>query len=994
MEYGRTISPNGSLASAPRADESPWRQLRTSLVGRVSIAIGALSTILTLLLTSLGSPLIENYEMRRKMDYFDEMLNAFESTARIACYTGDSILAAEVTQGLATNPAVAAVQIFTGELLLAEKVQTPSHPIAQMQTIEIRRALNSPFDDRRAVGKIVLTLDRTFISALAARYSQWLIGILLVEAAIVTLFVALATLRIVVRPITLVVRDLREIEGRVDKPLTVPQGHESDEIGQLSNAFNRMIASAAALLDDARDMTDKIAQSEKRFRTLAENSPDIIARFSASGDLIFANPSCTRETGLEAGGAGAPIPPGAWRPAMRLEHFRAAVQQVAISGHPCSVHWEWERGSEPVCHEIHMVAEYNADGSLVGVLAIGRDISARRAAERLLLHESTHDSLTGLPNRTLFNDRLQQAIRQARREGRCCAVIFADLDDFKQVNDSLGHTVGDRLLQTVSQRMVRALRESDTVARQGGDEFVILIDDISTGADIETVLQKLSRAIGEPCEINGHTLIANASLGGAVFPDDGADADTLMRNADMAMYAAKEGGRGQYRLFRGEMSETLADWTAMSSDLRRAIENNELTLHYQPKVDLRSGEFTGMEALVRWHHPQRGAISPARFIPVAERNGLIGAIGDWVLHEACRQMRAWLDAGLLPRCVAVNLSATQCRGGQLPDHIGNALTRHGVPASFLEVEITESIMMEDAEESARVLWAVRDMGVKVSVDDFGTGYSSLSYLKKLPVDKLKIDKSFVDDIETDTNDVEIIKAIIAMAHSLDLSIVAEGVETSAQAGFLHAAGCEQIQGYLYSRPLSADDMTAWLSANDRTYVAAPPTQKEGGQHPSCLARELSAAMKNSPHPMWRYDPDCRRISANATFVGLSGQPIDEIIGKRPRDLQDTPSARHYEETIKGVIASGEPTELEYTWPIHDGSMMTSRVRFIPEFDGTGRVVSVLALGRDITRLVEGRNSLPLRNFAPPAWIANTQNESRAIESTAPARPNIRRDIGR
>jgi diguanylate cyclase (GGDEF)-like protein len=437
-----------------------------------------------------------------------------------------------------------------------------------------------------------------------------------------------------------------------------------------------------------------------------------------------------------------------------------------------------------------------------------------------LLHQANHDVLTGLPNRSLLKDRLQHALAQSRRDGRRVAVIFIDLDNFKDVNDSLGHNVGDELLKMLASRLLGILRESDTVARLGGDEFVILLEDFANSHDLDAVVQKTFEAITQPCEISQQRIYPGASMGIAVHPGDGDDVDSLMRNADTAMYVAKERGRNDYRFFSSDMNDELHKWIELSNDLRSALEHREFSLHYQPKVRLDDGQLAGMEALIRWSHPRLGMVSPATFIPVAEKCGLIGAIGQWVLNEACRQARAWLDDGLDPGRVAVNLSAIQCQGTQLPNEIRHILQAHGLSGEHLEVEITESIVMADTAESIRAFWALRDMGVRVSVDDFGTGYSSLSYLKRLPVDNLKIDKSFIDDIETDRNDEEIIRAIIAMAHSLNLEVIAEGVETQSQLEHLRATGCDQIQGYYFSRPIPASDMTTMLRDEKSLTLAA------------------------------------------------------------------------------------------------------------------------------------------------------------------------------
>jgi diguanylate cyclase (GGDEF)-like protein/PAS domain S-box-containing protein len=799
------------------------RILRTRLVTRISLVIGIVGTSLALLFAAAGSTFIRDFEYSRQLAQLGDLLASVESTARIACFTGDKTLATEVARGVATNPAVAAVRIIAGDAVLAQIAKPASD---NTEPSLVRRSVSSPFDDRMVVGEIIVTADGSFIHSQASAYSRYFILALMLEAIAVTIMVALIMVRIVVKPITQLAERLRRFEIQGIEHLPLPDGHEENEIGRLARAFNRMIDGMSDLLARKEAMSEEIAHSERRFRTLAENSPDIIARFDLDGTLVFANPAFLREIGEAPEGEENEGAVSIWRPAMPFEQFKARMKLAIATGRPDCVYWEWETHGGPVCHEIHMVAEYDKDGAPVGVLAIGRNISERRQVERQLRHQATHDALTGLPNRFLLKDRLERAVAQARREDRAVAVIFIDLDNFKDVNDRFGHDAGDELLVLLATRMRDALRESDTVARLGGDEFIIMLENAGTGHDLDAVVQKLFESISRPCELSGHRVYPSASFGIAVHPRDGDDGDTLMRNADTAMYAAKEMGRNGYRFYSADMNDELTEWLELSAGLHQAIENREFELYYQPKARLDTGEFVGMEALLRWRHPVRGMVPPSLFVPIAEKNGLIGAIGDWVLNEACRQARAWLDVGLHPGRIAVNLSAAQCSGSRLTDQVRAVLAAHGLQGRHLEVEITESIVMNDAEESIRSFWNLRDIGVEVSVDDFGTGYSSLSYLKRLPVNNLKIDKSFVDDIDSDPNDAEIIRAIIAMAHSLKLGVIAEGVETAAQIECLRAAGCDLFQGYFYSRPLPPAAIAELLRRGEHFVLPEPAQQRQ------------------------------------------------------------------------------------------------------------------------------------------------------------------------
>src|SRR5450631_833707 len=426
------------------------------------------------------------------------------------------------------------------------------------------------------------------------------------------------------------------------------------------------------------------------------------------------------------------------------------------------------------------------------------------AANQQLRHLATHDALTGLPNRVLLDDRLQQAIAHAERDSRTFAVLVCDLDRFKLINDSLGHRAGDELLQEVARRLSTVVRTADTVARFGGDEFVLIGTSVDDADDAASLAARVMDVLQAPVRIAAIDIHTSPSIGIAMYPDDGESIQALLAHADAAMYSAKQNGRGNFRRYAAGMQAGTEDRVQLESDLHNAVTNNEFELYYQPKVDARTGEVRSAEALIRWKHPTRGVVSPADFIPLAEECGLIGAIGAWVVREACRQTRAWQIDGVPSLRVSVNLSASQFRDSGLVDSVRHALDDAGLEARYLEVEITESAVMSDPEQSTAVLEQLSAMGVLVSVDDFGTGYSSMSYLRRFPIDKLKIDRVFINELVSRPEDASIVRAIVSLAHSLNLKVVAEGVETPAQLDFLNAAGCDEYQGYHYSRPLPAD----------------------------------------------------------------------------------------------------------------------------------------------------------------------------------------------
>jgi diguanylate cyclase (GGDEF)-like protein len=432
------------------------------------------------------------------------------------------------------------------------------------------------------------------------------------------------------------------------------------------------------------------------------------------------------------------------------------------------------------------------------------------AANQQLRHLATHDALTGLPNRVLLDDRLQQAIAHADRDMRAFAVLICDLDRFKLINDSLGHRAGDELLQEVARRLSTVVRTADTVARFGGDEFVLIGTSIADADDAAGLASRVMDVLQAPVRIAAIDIHTSPSIGIAMYPDDGTTTQALLARADAAMYSAKQHGRGNFRRYSPGMHAGTEDRVQLESDLHNALASNQLALYYQPKVDTRTGEVRSAEALIRWLHPTRGVVSPADFIPLAEECGLIGAIGSWVVREACRQARAWQNEGVPPLRVSVNLSASQFRDSGLVDSIRSALDDAGLEARYLEVELTESAVMSDPEQSIAILEQLSVMGVLVSVDDFGTGYSSMSYLRRFPIDKLKIDRVFIDEIVSRPEDASIVRAIVSLAHSLRLKVVAEGVETPAQLDFLKMTGCDEYQGYHFSRPLPAADFESLM----------------------------------------------------------------------------------------------------------------------------------------------------------------------------------------
>jgi diguanylate cyclase (GGDEF)-like protein/PAS domain S-box-containing protein len=474
--------------------------------------------------------------------------------------------------------------------------------------------------------------------------------------------------------------------------------------------------------------------------------------------------------------------------------------------------------------EIALTALRDSSGKLRGFSKISRDLTIRNDAESHLIrvdrrmanlaHSAEHDPLTGLPNRLLLNDRIDQAIALARRHSGKIAVLFLDLDGFKHVNDSLGHSVGDKLLQSVAQRLLACVRSPDTVSRNGGDEFIVVLQEMERPNQAAITAGRVLKALAEPHRVGESDLHVTASVGVSIYPDDGPDAETLIKNADTAMYQAKATGRKTFQFFTPEMNVSAVERQSVEEDLRDALKNGEFELYYQPKVNLKTSAVVGAEALIRWAHPTRGPLSPVKFIPVAEESGLILPIGSWVLREACLQAKAWKDAGLSVGTIAVNVSSVQIQNATFLEDLFSVLRETGTDPCSLELEVTESVLMKDTEVSVSILRAVRDIGIRVAVDDFGTGYSSLSYLRRFPLDSIKIDQSFLRKFHEAPDDSIIVSAIIGMGRNIGLRVVAEGVETAEEVAFLKANHCDEAQGFYFSRPVPAEEFVKLRTCDD------------------------------------------------------------------------------------------------------------------------------------------------------------------------------------
>ena len=556
-----------------------------------------------------------------------------------------------------------------------------------------------------------------------------------------------------------------------------------------------------------RKRSEEVAlEAEERYRSIFENAIEGIYQTTPSGTYLNFNPALARIYGYDSiddlihGISDIQkqlyVDPGKRNEFVNLMQAQGRVQhfEAQVYRKNGDIIWITENAREV----------RDADGNLMFYEGTVEDITERKNYEQQIEYQATHDSLTGLPNRTLLADRLQQCISFADRYHSKVAVAFVDLDQFKMINDSMGHHIGDEMLVTMAARLAACVRDSDTVVRLGGDEFVLLINGLHKVEDVSQSMQRVLATIAQPFAINGWDYAVSCSIGVSIYPDDGSDYNTLLKNSDSAMYKAKQAGRNNFQFYTRELNTMLMERLDIEYRLRRAIENGEFQLYYQPKVDFVSGRICGVEALVRWQPPGEEMISPGSFIPVAEETGMIEEIGSWVLNEACRKARELRGMLGYPVPVAVNVSPRQFRQPGLVRMVENALQRAGLDAGCLELEITESMLVHDTEKFIETLHALKALGVSLAIDDFGTGYSSMAYLKHFPIDRLKIDKAFVDDLETEPANLAILRAIVALGQSLGLKVIAEGVETQYQYDYLRSIGCDEFQGYFFSRPVTAE----------------------------------------------------------------------------------------------------------------------------------------------------------------------------------------------
>ncbi len=616
---------------------------------------------------------------------------------------------------------------------------------------------------------------------------------------------------LVLRPLRLLTRHVEQLANRQGAERRITLGG-AGEIGHLATAFNTMVT-------EVEQRNSDLQASEQRYRIVSEFSSDFIYWRRPDGSFEFTSPTCREVTGYD-------VEDFYQRPQLMEEivhpddrHLLDAFEQQAQDGVCPGGELEYRiitqtgaiRWVRRVCRPIH-----DDNGRYLGRRGSLSDVSANKQLADQVSHLVLHDLLTGLPNRSLFTDRLTLTTAHAVREQGLLAVLFFGLDRFKLINDTMGHEIGDRLLVMTAERLHKLLHSEDTLCRFGGDVFAFLLVGRESKHEAVTMAYRVLASLNDPFALGGQQqALLTGSIGIALCPNDGKNAETLLKNAETAMYEAKRGGKNSFRFYTREMNAQAAEMLTLDTSMPASLANGDFYLHFQPQLAIRDNRLVGMEALLRWRHPELGFIAPDRFIPLAEENGFIIRLGEWVLRSACFQNDAWIRAGLPPLRIAVNISGRQFIEPDFVDQVAAALADSGLPAELLELELTESMLVSDEQQSLQRLRLLKKMGIQLAIDDFGTGYSSLSYLKHFPLDRLKVDKSFVNDILTDPDDAAITEAIIAMAHSLKLQVIAEGVETMEQLAFLEDRGCDEIQGYHLSKPLSEHDLVSFVTARQR-----------------------------------------------------------------------------------------------------------------------------------------------------------------------------------
>lgn len=777
------------------------RQWRNSLLlGTVVAVVGVVYLVGSLFMVSTWW-LTQEMAVRQATEHLGELINTVESTASIAAYTGDRQLASEVASGLLRNREVAAILVRHDGRLLAQ-VSKPGRAPAWDAPAEnwLRRPLKSPFDRSMTVGEIVMVPDDEAIESATSRFVRQVNASLALLVLITAGAVLVIVLKLIVRPIKRISDRLHKIDPVMGQRLRAPIGHERNELGRLSEDINELLDKLVKVLDDERELRRQREVDERKYRGIFDNAESGIFVADHAGRIESFNPAFSRLSGFSSEAAASSLDQLHWA---SPDAVRELVKHCVQENTPGELDIEVTGTAAGFCW-VNLSLRPVGGGYVQGVVT---DVTQRILSESAARQLAYTDVLTGLGNRAGFERRL--AVQLEKQSAQGLALILIDLIGFTQINDGLGMAEGDEVLRTAARRIANGVKSSDWLARLGGDDFAIVLPDLTDAAEATAIGRRVVAALGVPYTVDHSPVYVGANAGITMYPLDGGDVSSLLRNAELALAEAERAGEPSVCVFEPRMFEVIGQRRRLEGDLRLALERNEMRLFFQPIVDLQLGRVSGAEALIRWFHPERGMVPPDSFIPLAEQTGFVRSIGLWVLNEACRQLAEWQQAGL-SLYVSINVSAVQIPNDMPPSLLLATVERYGLTPASLALEITEGVLMTDSESGVRWLREVRAAGFNTYMDDFGTGYSSLSYLKRFPLNTVKIDKSFVRDMGSDSADYAMVKAIVAMTSGLDLSTVAEGVETAEQLGLLKGLGCQFGQGYFFSRPVPAADFPAVL----------------------------------------------------------------------------------------------------------------------------------------------------------------------------------------
>ncbi len=798
---------------------------------RLSVKQARIAVGLTLLIGLLFSGIQIVWDLREEQNLIDRTVNQVLATLREsatqAAYGLDETLAARVISGLFEYEPVYAAELRDNfKNVLARKTEQPINSnrtfltqimFGENQEYEIPLNTDGP---NGLVGHLSVKIDTDMIAEgfinrasrilLSGIVRNLLLGLVLVAFFYITL----------TKPLLGIAAQLRQIDP--EKPdsaaINIPPHHARNELGMILQTTRGLVERVSSTLDRLLESQQKVRDRESRLSAIVQNVADGILTITPTGRIVECNAATKEILGLMRD----ETPKGRTlhefllpRAVPLLEH---SLEELAA--HAPGAEAVEKRFTLPIVRadqkeiDVSIALRLIPDSATPLMTAVLNDITVRKRYEEQLVYMANHDTLTNLPNRSMLERSLSEALNthknNASEHSGATAILFIDLDRFKVINDSLGHDVGDLMLKAVALRLQRVIGRQEIVGRLGGDEFLIIIPDLKETQDAVILSQAVLDALAPAFDIKGRVLFVTPSIGIALYPSDGEDFPALMRNADTAMYSAKSSGGGTYHFFTKTMNESAMARLVIENDLREALVKDEFELHYQPKVDLRTNQVCGLEALIRWKQPGRGYISPMQFIPVAEETGLISRIGEWVFREVCRQISEWEAQSLPPMPIAVNLSPRQLIEGHITETISRILAETATPAARIVLEVTETAMMQEIKKAATILDELRHLGLKIAVDDFGTGYSSLAYLKRLPINSIKIDRSFVRDVTIDTDDAAITRTIIAMGHNLGLKVVAEGVETQEQMNFLRECNCDEVQGFLIATPLPPEEIVQYI----------------------------------------------------------------------------------------------------------------------------------------------------------------------------------------